>query len=217
MSRKTAPSPAPHRDAYHHGALRETLIDASETLLAERGVEGFSLREVARRSGVSPAAPAHHFGDATGLLTVVATLAFDGLAEALAAGNARGKDDPLARLREQGVGYVGFALRYPGRFGLMFRADIAKDEALTRSARTAFDLLESGVRDLLDVPHSKPLSASQGQALLATWSVVHGFAHLALAGKFDALIPVGRNDALLRGTVAPMLEQLLRGFQTART
>ena len=53
------------RGAYHHGALRAALIDAAESVLAERGVEGFSLREVARRSGVSPAAPAHHFGDAT--------------------------------------------------------------------------------------------------------------------------------------------------------
>src|SRR5690242_13821494 len=104
-----------NRASYHHGALRQALIDATESLLAERGLDGFSLREVARRSGVSPAAPAHHFGDAQGLLTAVATLAFDGLTEALRAGNARGGDDPVARLREQGVGYVGFALRFPGR------------------------------------------------------------------------------------------------------
>ena len=51
---------------YHHGALREALIEATEVLLTERGAEGFSLREVARRAGVSPAAPAHHFGDAAG-------------------------------------------------------------------------------------------------------------------------------------------------------
>ena len=61
MARRPKEAPAP-RETYHHGDLRAALIDAAEALLAERGIEGFSLREVARRSGVSPAAPAHHFG-----------------------------------------------------------------------------------------------------------------------------------------------------------
>ena len=88
---------------YHHGDLRHALIEATESLLAEKGPEGFSLREVARRAGVSAAAPAHHFGDASGLLTAVATVGFDGLAAALREGEARGGRDPRRRLREQGV------------------------------------------------------------------------------------------------------------------
>ena len=207
-----AKSPPP-RDAYHHGALREALIDASETLLAERGVEGFSLREVARRSGVSPAAPAHHFGDATGLLTAVATAAFDGLTAALEAGNARGKADPVARLREQGVGYVSFALRHPGRFGLMFRPDIARDAALEAHAQASFAVLESGVRALYDLPAATPLAPVQWNALLSLWSVVHGFAHLALAGKFELFAPGGGREALLRQTLAPMLDQHLAALK----
>jgi AcrR family transcriptional regulator len=223
---------APRREAYHHGALREALIEATEALLAERGTEGFSLREVARRSGVSPAAPAHHFGDAEGLLTAVATLAFDGLSAALRAGNERGGSDPLVRLREQGVGYVAFALRHPGRFGLMFRSSgpaVRKDEAFERSAQAAFAVLEEGVRLLLGVPPQAPLSAAHWHALLATWSVVHGFAHLALAGQFDhvaqgalaaegtacAGAPAGGrrvSEALLRDVLSPLLEQQLRGL-----
>lgn len=208
MARSTPP-----RGAYHHGALREALIDASETLLAERGVEGFSLREVARRSGVSPAAPAHHFGDATGLLTAVATLAFDGLTAALQAGNARGKTDPIARLREQGVGYVSFALRYPGRFGLMFRADIARDATLEARAQASFAVLESGVRALYGVAEATSLDPVQWNALLSLWSVVHGFAHLALAGKFEVFAPGGGREALLRQTLAPLLEQHLAALK----
>jgi len=240
-SRKKAGSPskagkvaraAPRREAYHHGALREALIEATEALLAERGTEGFSLREVARRSGVSPAAPAHHFGDAEGLLTAVATVAFDGLTAALRSGDERGGSDPLARLREQGLGYVGFALQYPGRFGLMFRSGapaVRKDEALERSAHAAFAALEEGVRLLLGVPAPAPLSAAHWHVLLATWSVVHGFAHLALAGQFDhvaqgALAAEGSagsggatggrraREALLREVLAPLLEQQLRGL-----
>jgi AcrR family transcriptional regulator len=75
---------------YHHGDLRQALIDATEQILTERGMEGFSMREAARRAGVSPAAPAHHFGDARGLLTAVAIGAFLDLQHALRAANARG-------------------------------------------------------------------------------------------------------------------------------
>lgn len=204
LSSRSAP-----RAPYHHGALRQALIDATESLLAERGVEGFSLREVARRSGVSAAAPAHHFGDAQGLLGVVATLAFDGLAEALEAGNQRGGDDPAARLREQGIGYVGFALRYPGRFGLMFRSLSKPDGELARAGHAAFMKLEDGVRDLLGVPRGTPLAPTQWAALLSIWSVVHGFAHLALAGQFDAVAgPAGR-DAYVLALVGPMLQPQL--------
>ena len=205
---RTRSAPA-SRDGYHHGALREALIEASEAVLAERGLAGFSLREVARRSGVSPAAPAHHFGDASGLLRAVATLAFDGLTAALEAGNARGGDDPVARLREQGVGYVGFALRYPGRFGLMFSTSLHKDEALERSAQGAFMTLEQAVRDLYGVSPETPLTLGRWNALLSIWSVVHGFAHLALAGQFDTFTPPGGREAMLRETLAPMLEAQL--------
>ena len=227
------------KGAYHHGALREALIEASEALLAERGTEGFSLREVARRSGVSPAAPAHHFGDVAGLLTAVATLAFDGLTAELRAGVERGGDDPAARLREQGIGYVDFALRYPGRFGLMFRclpdeAGEARrdDEALSRSARAGFTVLEDGVRLLLGVPPDAPLAPVHWQAILSTWSLVHGFAHLALSGQFEQvlqgmaaargaeLVSEGRTSGpgridratLLRELLSPMLDQQARGL-----
>lgn len=211
---RTARRPAPPSgDSYHHGDLRKALIDATETLLAERGLEGFSLREVARRSGVSPAAPAHHFGDADGLLCEVATLAFDGLTAALEAGNARGGHDPVARLREQGVGYIGFALNHPGRFGLMFRSGLRKTEALQGSAHKAFMALERGVRDLIAIAPETPLTPEQWQVLLSVWSVVHGFAHLTLAGQFDNFAPGAGREFILRDIVAPMLERQLAGLQ----
>ena len=202
------------REAYHHGALRDALSDATEALIAERGAQGFSLREVARRSGVSAAAPAHHFGDAAGLLAAVAKLAFDQLTGALEAGNARGGDDPLERLCEQGVGYVGFALTWPGRFALMFRADLfTKDEALVASAHAAYQVLEDGIRGLYALPPGTPLLPAQEHALRATWSMVHGFAHLMLAGQFVADLPHGGRAALAQQAVAPMLRQQLAPLQ----
>src|SRR5215467_6476697 len=117
MERKSA------RRAYHHGDLRRQLIVAAEQIIRERGVDGFTLREAARRVGVSPAAPAHHFKDARGLLTEVAALGFRDFGDALEAADKKGGADPAERLRLQAAAYVRFALQHPARFQLMFRSD----------------------------------------------------------------------------------------------
>ena len=100
----------PARRGYHHGDLRQALIAAAEQLVVERGVDGFTLREAARRAGVSPAAPAHHFKDMRGLLTAVAHLGFRDFADALEAADRRGGADPQSRLRAQGAAYVALSL-----------------------------------------------------------------------------------------------------------
>jgi len=174
---------------------------------------GFSLREVARRSGVSPAAPAHHFGDAAGLLAAVAMLAWNGLTAALEAGNVRGGADPVKRLREQGVGYVDFAFRHPGRFGVMFRCEAEESEALQRSSHAAYLVLENGVRDLYGVPADAPLAPAQWHALLSIWSVVHGYANLALSGQFNAVAPPNEREARLRMTLGAMLDQQIEALR----
>lgn len=169
---------------YHHGDLRQALVAAAEAILAERGVEGLSLREAARRAGVSPAAPAHHFGSLAGLMTEVAILGFEALGAELAAGNERGGGDPAARLREQGVGYVRFALAHPGRFMLMFRRELLQeDPRLKKSAATAFSALADAVREIAGDERPGPLEGPTLALLLLAWSSVHGFAHLALEGE----------------------------------
>ena len=105
---------------YHHGDLPPVLRAAAADLLAERGVAGFSLREVARRAGVSHAAPAHHFGDATGLLTAVAIEAFQYLTEAT--GSAAEAEDPVDALVAVGRAYVTVALDHPGHCAVVFRS-----------------------------------------------------------------------------------------------
>lgn len=199
-------------DNYHHGDLRQALLDATEELLAERGPGGFALREVARRAGVSPAAPAHHFGSAAGLLTAVATLAFDGLAQALREGNARGGDDPRARLREQGVGYVRFAVRYPGRFRLMFGDTLlAADEALRASGNAAFAVLEDGVRHAFGEAPGKALTAEAQSAVVALWSAVHGCAHLMIAGRLEPCTGGMGRERFLDRFLPAMLERVIDG------
>jgi len=180
---KKASKRASRTQHYHHGDLRAALIAAADDILAEQGLEGFSLRATARRAGVSIAAPAHHFGTATGLLSEVAMLGFDELARHLDVSAIQAT--PTQRLRMQGKGYVLFALAHPGRFHLMFRCDLLDDEhrGLVEAAGRAFAQLEQTVRAKHALAANDPLDSTSRATLLAAWSMVHGFAHLALDGK----------------------------------
>jgi AcrR family transcriptional regulator len=193
--------------AYHHGDLRHQLLLATEQIILERGVEGFTLREAARRAGVSPAAPAHHFKDAKGLLTEVALLGFREFGSALEAADKLGGTDPARRLREQARAYVRFALAHPARFQLMFRHDKHNkgNDEFQRVARHAYGVLEGVIRAATHTPAQQPLSPRGQGLLLANWSMVHGFAHLALGGELGG--PDGKSisaEALL----SLMLEHL---------
>jgi AcrR family transcriptional regulator len=198
---------------YHHGDLRAALIAATEALLAERGPDGFSLREAARRAGVSAAAPAHHFGDAAGLLTVVATLGFAGLVQALREGVAAGGDDALAALRGQGMGYVRYALAHPGRFRLMFRTDVLRvDATLQQHADAAFEELAAGVRRAAGVADAASMTRAHWDAVVTLWSLVHGFAHLAIAGRFEHFHAGQALAAFVDATLPAALDAALRGL-----
>ena len=198
---------------YHHGSLRQALIDATEALLAEKGADGFSLREVARRAGVSAAAPAHHFGDAAGLLTAVATLGFDGLARALEAGDARGGSDARAALREQGIEYVRYAMHHPGRFRLMFRSgQLHHDAALEQHGMAAFEVLARGVRRAFGVADAAAMTPTHWNTVTALWSLVHGYAHLAIAGKLDPLCRGQGLEPFVAASLGPVLTATIAGL-----
>ena len=170
--------------AYHHGALRPALIAAAEAVIAERGLDRFSLRETARRAGVSPAAPAHHFKDVRGLLTAIAAEAFADLAKALEAADAAAGPDREARIKAQGMAYVAFALDHPARFDLMWRKALLDndDPQLSEAGSRAWQLLDHAARGP-GAPHSGPLDPALAPST-AAWSIVHGFARLAIDGAF---------------------------------
>lgn len=198
---------------YHHGALREALVEATESLLAERGAEGFSLREVARRAGVSPAAPAYHFGDAAGLLTAVASSGFEALTRALEAGDASGGGDAMAALRGQGVAYVQFALRHPGRFRLMFRQGKLHAEAtLVQHAGAAHAVLARGVCRGFGLAAVEQMGEPHWNAVAALWSLVHGYAHLAIAGKFEPYAAEAGLEAFVQRSLGPILDASMKGL-----
>jgi AcrR family transcriptional regulator len=192
--------PARPETGYHHGELQEALIAASEAILAEHGADGFTLREAARRAGVSPAAPSHHFGNAQGLLTEVAIRGYEALAAALLQA-ASGKRDAREKLHAQGMAYVEFALTHPGRFQMMFanKRLVADDERLRRAIKAAGHEFEHVVEELAGGTPKQTRTAAA-----AAWSTVHGFAKLALEGKFGA-----GNDEAGRREVMRMLVQVL--------
>ncbi|MFC7329637.1 TetR/AcrR family transcriptional regulator [Marinactinospora rubrisoli] len=182
------------RSAYHHGDLRRTLLDAALVLIAERGVAAVNLRELARRAGVSHAAPAHHFTDKAGLFTAIATEGHMLLAQALSPaspeenGPGRGAVAPagetarLPALREMGARYVRFALDHPAHFDVMFRPDLCRvdDPELAAARRRSGALLTRALPGGPDGPHTRGY-------LLAAWSAAHGFATLWRSGSLTAV------------------------------
>jgi AcrR family transcriptional regulator len=201
------------RDRYHHGALREALLTAADEILTERGTDGFTLREAARRAGVSPAAPAHHFGSVTGLLTEVATRGFLELRRYLREGADTDDTSASSRIVGMAVGYLRFALDHPGRFQLMFRRAMlhSQDPSLKAAVRAAYGELEQAIHAYLGGRPDEPLRPDDQAAVLGTWSLVHGFSHLALDGKFDAMAgQKGVRDSVERMLPAIALRMLPR-------
>jgi AcrR family transcriptional regulator len=199
----------PRRVAYHHGDLRQQLLTVAEQIILERGVDGFTLREAARRAGVSPAAPAHHFKDAKGLLTEVALLGFREFGDALEAADRAGGADPAQRLREQAVAYVNFALQQPARFQLMFRDDKHDDSnaEFKSAAARAYGILESAIRAATNTPPERELTPEGHGLLLAVWSMVHGFSNLALGSGLS--VP-GQGPLTHEKILSSLLPMMLR-------
>ena len=168
---------------YHHGHLREALLEAGTVILDRDGFERLSLRACAAEAGVSHAAPNHPFGNLAGLSTALATLAFERFVATIAAEQAAACSDAAARLRAAGRGYVTFAKRHPGLFRLMFdrhRLDW-QDVALGAAADAAYTQLLETVAPFAREPDRTILD----RLALTVWSTVHGYAHLLLAGPID--------------------------------
>ena len=158
---------------YHHGHLRRAILAAAVEAIQRDGVDALSLRALARDAGVSHAAPAHHFGDRSGLLTAVAAEGFDLLADALGEAFER-----TGSFLEVGVAYVRFAVDHPAHFAVMYRPELLRDDDPTLAAGRgrAGDVLYGGVGSA--APGAEALKAG-----VAAWSLVHGLATLYLGGN----------------------------------
>jgi len=177
---------------YHHGDLRAALLVAAEVELAERGIEAFSLRSVAKRAGVSHAAPAHHFRDADGLLTALAAEGFRQFLAAQAAREAVAEPDAEEQMVAAGLGYIDFALQRPALFRLLWgsqRPNFTDSELEAASHASYQHLVDQvvavGGRTVADVS--------------AMWAVAHGLADLLSAGRMKSIgsfAPRDRDEVL---------------------
>ena len=152
------------------------ILAEAARLVAERGADRVSLRELARGAGVSHAAPAHHFTDRRGLFTALATQGFRLLAEALVEARPQFADAALA--------YVRFAIEHPGHYQVMFNKSLldVSDTELAAAEAAAGAELARGVATLRDPnAHADPAGAQ-----LAAWSLVHGFSMLWLNDAVNA-------------------------------
>lgn len=196
--RIVSPSKAP----YHHGDLRNALVDAGLALIEKVGAEAFSLREVAREVGVSANAAYRHFEDKGALLTAIAVSGFErltsGMQEAMLSARSKGavKSPAVARFNAAARAYVDLAQAHPQLFGLMFgsagRACLAAEGALVGQTPGA---LLGRVLDELVEEQAMSAKCREGAELLV-WSAVHGFASLAHSGPLAGLSKRARADQL---------------------
>lgn len=161
---------------YHHGDLPHALREAAAALITEQGAAGFSLREVARRAGVSHAAPAHHFGDARGLLTALGVEAFQRLYEHMEAA-AAGIEDPCERLVRVGTAYVITGRDHPAHCAVVFRPDLVdtQDPEYERWGLRTYGFLEGAVRAVAE-RHNPALDVDDASRLC--WAAMQGLLEL---------------------------------------
>jgi len=169
---------------YHHGRLRQALIETAVKTIAQHGIDALSLRELAAR----PGAPYHHFSNRSELLASIAEEGFTRLEAQLIAAREAAPNDSSARLEALGLAYVTFAASSPGHFRVMFHGD-SKSPSPTEAGLRAFHILRDAV-----VACQQAGQAPKGDAtglVLVAWSAVHGFATLWVdrALPFEGLEP----------------------------
>lgn len=168
------------KKSYHHGELRESLLEAAGALLEKDGPSGLSLRKVGRQLGVTPGAPYRHFEDKDELLAALATEGFRKLRAAILGGQEDAPDGE-AQLRRAGMGYLGFASAHPELFRLMFGWMPSRDiPELCEAGDAAFEAFE-GI--LVRCDEQGLLSRGVKEAGLLTWSAIHGAAFLTIDGR----------------------------------
>jgi AcrR family transcriptional regulator len=196
--------------------LARELLRAAEDLIADRGPQGFSLREVARRARVSEAAPYWHFPNKEALLAGVAEAGFVALGSAMAEICRRVKD-PGRRLQQLGVAYVRFALARPAYLRIMFGPEIPDKAAyptLKAAGERAFGLLVTAITDA-----QRGRSVRRGdpeEMAVAAWALVHGLSALLVDGQLKEHARTKRNAERLAGRITTYLQTGLGAGPTSR-
>jgi AcrR family transcriptional regulator len=204
--RDSGPALRKRKGSYHHGNLRRALIDAGLGLIEKEGATALSLREAARRAGVSTAAPYRHFPSREALLAAIAEEGFRLLGEEIRRAIAE-HDDAARRLGEAGIAYVLFAAAHPAHYNVMFSPELADRTAhpsLEAAAADPSQLLLGAIRDYQEAGWMR--SRDPGELQLAAWSSVHGLASLITSGHIRvAGFDPGRIEQIARAVVRSLV------------
>jgi AcrR family transcriptional regulator len=173
------------RDPYHHGDLRQALINGALALISEKNIDSVSLREVARRVGVSHAAPYRHFADKEALLAALSIDGFQMLHHKLELAIQSSSADPVQQIQDSGVAYIEFAIKHPSHYQLMFGAyrstSAQRNPELKNAARQAFMVLVGAI--LRGQQAGVIRDDDFEQLALTAWALVHGWAMLWMDGQ----------------------------------
>jgi AcrR family transcriptional regulator len=189
------------RRGYHHGNLKDALIQAALELIASKGPTGFTFAEAARSAGVSPAAPYRHFRDRDDLMADVARRGFERFADDLTKAWDEGKPDPFTAFQRLGGAYLGFARREPAYYSAMFESGLPLDSnpELLALGERAFGILRQAAEAL---SAGLPVKSRPPTMMMALhiWTFTHGIA--SLFGRGDAgrrRLPMAPEDLLEAG------------------
>ncbi len=194
---------------YHHGNLRDAIIDAAFQLLDAEGVEGVTIRAVARAIGVAHSAPANHFKTRKDLLTTLATRTFEDLTAEIQKKLRTAQDDQgdkRAYLKMFADTVISFGLRHPDRYRLLWRRDcLTVDDP---NLLTQMDALYEPLVALFDEGHRQAQRSAETSGI-ALWSLVHGYVSLRLDGNLIPLNDEVTGDPRERAIVDAMLDGIL--------
>ena len=203
-----AKSEANSGKSYHHGDLKEALLQASLELVNEKGPHGFTLAEVCRKAGVSVAAPYRHYRDKEALLAAIATSGFESYHRELAQTLDHSLDKSFDALRALARTYVSFALANPPRYRVMFGSDLSKAKfpELYATARRAFDVVFCTVENCLLA--SQRSTENTYVLSLLVWSHCHGIATLCVDGFLREIAVEGQVEHLIDLAMDSFIKQI---------
>jgi AcrR family transcriptional regulator len=191
------------RRGYHHGNLREALIDAALELIGTKGPAGFTIAEAARLAGVSPAAPYRHFRDAEALLAEVALRGFERFADRLAAARDGGRPDAVRAFEDLGRGYLAFARQEPAYYAAMFDSHLpmAAHPGLQAAGDRAFGVLRDAADEVVATLPKVRRPPSLMMAL-HVWAMAHGIVSLFVRERPSRRkLPMTAEDLLEAGVL----------------
>lgn len=198
------------KKSYHHGDLRNSLLEAAEAFVEQNGLAGVSLREVAKQAGVSHTAPYRHFKDKTDLLIALAQIGFGRLADAMEDCVREFPDAPTKQLKQAAIAYIQLVLEHPQVNQLMF-GGVVDHSRITESLQQEADRAFQGLLRIIDNGAQQQLYRDKPTEELAVfvWSLAHGFSVLISSGQ---ILPKPHDQAALQHLIDSLTSMVLNGI-----